>query len=103
MLMHLNSLIIAQGHHFAGEGIAVVQGFIFILLLELIVAFAFLAVVWAILKALQKWRLRGEFKALKFLLGKMNLPVNLGSNPGRSTILKFIYYFKHFPRKLLTK
>jgi len=67
MLMHLNSLIIAQGHHFAGEGIAVVQGFIFILLLELIVAFAFLAVVWAILKAIQKWRsrARGEFKALR--------------------------------------
>ena len=49
--MHLNILIIAQGHHFAGEGIAIAWGLIFILLLELIVAFAFLAVVWAILKA----------------------------------------------------
>ena len=57
MFMHLDSLIIAQGHHFAGEGIAVVQGFIFILLLELMIALVFLGIVWAILKAIQKWRL----------------------------------------------
>jgi len=57
MLIHLNSSIIAQGHHFAGEGQVIILGFIFILFLELIIALVFLGIVRAILK-IQKWRSR---------------------------------------------
>jgi len=55
MFMHL-SLIIAQ---VAGDG-AFMLGLLFILLLQLMLALVFLGIVLAILKAIEKWRLRAK-------------------------------------------
>jgi len=54
--MHLNSLIVAQGHHFAGEGEAIMWGIFFIWLLGFISALVLVAIVWGITKAIRKWR-----------------------------------------------